>query len=98
VIKKGKLLRLLRESLNLRQDEVAEDCGISASYLCLIEGGYKTPSGAVLTDLANRYNVPAILFEWNEDDLERTTNKEERELVDKINGFMDALLMLILKR
>jgi transcriptional regulator with XRE-family HTH domain len=98
MISKGKILRLLRDSLNLRQDEVAARANISPGYLSLIENGKKEPSLEVLHALSEIYNVPFYLFVWNEDDLKRTRNAKERKIVESVNEFMEQLFLTVMKR
>ena len=98
MISKGHILRLLRESLDLRQEDVAKELKITASYLSLIEHNKKQPSHDVLLKLANRYKVPFQLLMWDENDLKRTTNPKERELVGKMDKFMQQLYFLVMKR
>lgn len=95
---KYRLLRLLRESLGRKQTQVAENIGISACYLSLIESGKKEPTAELLEALCEEYNVPSYLFAWNEKDLDRTATREERSLLKRMNKYLDALLLLIMKR
>lgn len=95
---KHRLLRLLRESNGLRQSEVADQIGISACYLSLIESGKKELTSELLERLCEQYNVPSYLFAWNEKDLERTATSEERSILKKMNDYLDELLLLIMKR
>lgn len=98
MITKARLLRLLRETSRKRQDDIAERIGISTSYLSLIEHGKKEPSREVLIKLADMYKVPFQLLVWDEDDLKRAKTPKEKELVSKMNKFMEELFFLILKR
>lgn len=60
----GEALRLIRVYHDLKQKQVAEQLGISTSYLSEIEKGHKTPS----LDLVQRYSdifglpVSSIMF------------------------------------
>lgn len=98
MITKGKLLRLLRLSLSIRQDAAAAKAGISPSYLSLIEAGKKQPSNGMLNLLADTYGIPSILLYWNDDDLKRTESKEEKAIVTSINECIEQLFSLILSR
>lgn len=98
MITKARLLRLLRETSSKRQEDVADDIGISATYLSLIEHGKKEPSREVLIKLADIYKVPFQLLIWDENDLKRAKTPKEKELVTKMNKFMEELFFLILKR
>lgn len=53
----GKRVRELRRSLSLTQEELAEKCGISASFLGHIERGTRVASIETLVALCNTLNV-----------------------------------------
>lgn len=57
-------LRLIRVYHDLRQNEMAEQLGISKSYLSEIEKGVKTPSLELVNKYANYFKVPtsSIMF------------------------------------
>jgi len=89
----------MRESKGIQQDEAAELLEISPSYLSLIEHGKKEPSHDVLVKLANLYKVPLHLLIWNEDDLDkRTMTAKERDLMQKMNEYLELLFLQIMKR
>lgn len=97
-ISKSKLLKIIRESLNLKQSEVCDKLKISASYLSLMESGKKEIPGDMLQRLCELYNVPSYLFLWNEKDLQRTASEEEKTILENMNNYLENLFMLILKR
>lgn len=82
----------------MTQEDVAKRKKISASYLSLIEHGKKEPSNEVLEKLADLYNIPAYLLAWDQKNLERTATPKERELMEKINSFMEQLFFLVVSR
>lgn len=53
----GKVVKLERKKLKLRQCELAEEIGISNTYLSDIESGRTTPSVKTLLKLAKRLNL-----------------------------------------
>ena len=53
----GKRVRELRRSISLTQDELAEKCGISASFLGHIERGTRVASIETLVALCNTLSV-----------------------------------------
>ncbi|MBQ2954211.1 MAG: helix-turn-helix transcriptional regulator [Clostridia bacterium] len=53
----GKRVRELRRTLSLTQEELAEKCGISASFLGHIERGTRVASIETLVCLCNTLNV-----------------------------------------
>jgi len=58
----GEKMKRLRESLGMKQKEVAEMLGINSSLLCRYEKGEYQPKYDVLVKLANIYNVPVSYF------------------------------------
>lgn len=98
MLAKAQLLRLLRESSGLTQQEVAVKKKISPSYLSLVESGKKIPSNELLEKLADLYKIPAYLLAWDEKNLERTATPKERELLKKINSFLEQLFFLVVNR
>lgn len=95
---KGRLLLLLRKSQGITQNDAAEHLGISASYLSLIEQGHREPSNSVLMNMADLYQIPAVLLYWNEEDLSRTSTPTEKALMARIHEVIDQLLILVLRR
>jgi transcriptional regulator with XRE-family HTH domain len=51
-------VRALRESLSLRQEEFAKRCGISVSFVSLLERGERSPSYETLVQIAKALEVP----------------------------------------
>jgi len=92
------MLRLLRESLALKQDKVAQQAGISPSYLCLLESGKKEASNDVLTKLARIYGVPVHCLLWDEEAIENAKTPEEKALFERMNNVMKDLLVLVMQR
>ena len=67
----GKRIKEVRNTCGLTAERLAEQCHIDATYLRQIEGGSKTPSLPVFTDLCNAMHIsPSYLLqdtlEWNE--------------------------------
>ena len=61
------MIRVIRKARGLKQQDLARESGISGNYLCLIEGGRREPTIAVLDRLARALNVPtAMFFVWRE--------------------------------
>src|SRR3954467_15870346 len=51
-------VRALRESLSLKQEELARRCSISVSFVSLLERGERTPSYETLVQIARSLEVP----------------------------------------
>ena len=67
----GRRIKEVRKERGLTADALSEQCHIDATYLRQIEGGSKTPSLPVFTDLCNALHIsPAYLLQdelcWNE--------------------------------
>jgi len=58
----GEKMKRLRESLGMKQKEVAEMLGINSSLLCRYEKGTYQPKYDVLVKLASIYKVPVSYF------------------------------------
>lgn len=98
MISKSELLRLLRESLGKKQEDVADAVDISANYLSLIENGRKQPSYDVMKNLAKEYGVPATLFAWEEEDLTRDLSDEEREILIGMTKLIEDLFSIAIRK
>jgi transcriptional regulator with XRE-family HTH domain len=58
----GQTLKDLRAVRSLTQQELADDLGISASYLSLLESGKRRTTGKILRRLADYLSVPVGYF------------------------------------
>lgn len=59
----GNAIKLIRTARNITQRKLAEQLGVSANYLSLIESNKRDPSLAFLNRLAAQLGVPiAMLF------------------------------------
>ena len=52
-------IRELRESLDIKQDELARHCNVSQSTVSLWESGATVPRKSALKKLSDRFGVPA---------------------------------------
>lgn len=60
-------LKLIREEKLLQQKEVAKKAGISNSYYCLIESGFRRPSPPVAQKIATALGVSEEWYKLLED-------------------------------
>ncbi len=60
----GPAVRAIREAIGLSQQKVAEDVGVSASYLTNIEAGRKQPSPELTRRIADRLTVDVTAFSY----------------------------------
>ncbi|HDQ25621.1 MAG TPA: XRE family transcriptional regulator [bacterium] len=58
----GKRIRELRLEKGMTQEILSERAGITANFLCLIEGGRKKASVATIGKLADAMNIPLKEF------------------------------------
>lgn len=59
----GAAIQMVRKNRGIRQDNLAEGCDISASYLSQIENNHKEPSLSVIKVLADYLKIPVpVLF------------------------------------
>ena len=66
----GKQLRLERKKRGLSAETLAKACGISRSYIVLIEGGKRLPSKKVLPNIARALNLGvAEILNWYLEDV-----------------------------
>ena len=54
----GESIRDLRIIHDLQQKEFAKRIGVSRTYLCQIEQGYKRPSFPLLMQMSNSFGIP----------------------------------------
>lgn len=57
-MKLGSSIKRIREDRGIKQNELAERSNISQTYLSQIESNTKTPSAAVVEDLAQALGTP----------------------------------------
>jgi len=58
----GQTLKDLRAARSLTQQDLADDLGMSASYLSLLESGKRRTTGKILRGLADYLGLPAGYF------------------------------------
>lgn len=73
----GQSIKKLRKDLSVKQFELANDIGISQTYLSQIEGGTKKPSLDVLEKIASKLDLPLSILFWY--GLEREDIKPNRQ-------------------
>jgi len=78
----GKAVRRIRQQKNLRQAELAQEAGITASFLSLIETGKRHPSLALLERLSNELDVPMDVVLWDALELPEHMSHEDRRVCE----------------
>lgn len=61
-MKIGKVIKQIRAERGLSQGDLATACDINQAYLSQIENGNKTPSGAMINNIAEQLKVPASVI------------------------------------
>jgi transcriptional regulator with XRE-family HTH domain len=73
----GEYLLLKRKELNLSTYKLAEKCGVSRSYITLMENGRRLPGKKVITKIAKALKVETnIVINWYLEDVRQKLEKE----------------------
>jgi len=86
----GKTIRLFRINAGIKQKELADEAGISANYLSLIENGKRTPSFIVIEKIALKLNMPISYLLWSEKDKE-SMPKDRKKLFSQLEDIISQL-------
>jgi transcriptional regulator with XRE-family HTH domain len=87
----AKAFRVIRAAFGLRQSELSDRIGISASQLSLIEAGKRQPSLRVIAGLATAVGVPSALITL----LASSPEDVESHSDDDVSDLARALLRLL---
>ena len=92
----GDVIASIRRKKRLDQKQMADELGISSSYLSQVENNTRNPSGKLLRQIADKLNIPVsvLLFEALEDS--SFANEEDRQLFIKSKHLMDKMLDILL--
>jgi transcriptional regulator with XRE-family HTH domain len=58
----GKAIRVIRAARNLSQKQLAEEAGLDASYISLVEAGKRVPTSDAIQAIAKALRVPKYLL------------------------------------
>lgn len=90
----GKTIKLLRIGAGLKQKELAQELGVTANYLSLIETNKREPSITLVKDLASVLNVPvSVIFFDIEEEYDNLTPEQRlifleiKDLILKITRY-----------
>ena len=87
----GNVIKELRLERGFKQNEFAEKCSLSQSYLSLIEKGTKEPTLAMLKRIASNLSVPMpvlVFFSLDKNDIP----KQKREAFELVEPSLKGLL------
>lgn len=91
----GNYLRKLRENKHLSTREVYELCGVSNSYLSLVENGHRRASAIVLKKLAPIYNIDYLSLYEKAGYIDLIEDEKGfRYKTDKINELGDPVVTI----
>ena len=58
----GKIIKLFRISLGIKQRDLASRIGVTPNYLSLVESNKREPSLTILKSISNQMNIPISLL------------------------------------
>lgn len=75
-MKFGEQLRLERKKQNLTVQVIADACGVSRSYVTLIENGKRLPGGKILLKIADALHLKKVdVLNWYLEDISQKIKK-----------------------
>lgn len=77
------LVRKVRTTRGLSQDEMAKTLRVSVNYISLIENGKKNPGSPFLRKFSRAYGIPLLLL-TRDTIVPQAKTPKERELRDKV--------------
>jgi transcriptional regulator with XRE-family HTH domain len=78
----GKTIKKLRIERGLSQQDLAEICDLTASFLSLVENDRRSPSLAVIRRLAAALCVPEEVVIWDAVELPKDLDESDRRLCE----------------
>ena len=89
----GEALRLIRVFHDLKQNELAEQLGVSQSHLSDVERGSRTPSNELIRRYAQEFDLPISSIWFFDEKLTdgaspRVINKARGVIADKVLDFL----------
>lgn len=81
----GKAIRVIRAARNLSQKQLAEESGLDASYISLVEAGRRAPTSEAVQAIAKGLRVPKyllLLLASDKEDL-REISTEQADMLAK---------------
>lgn len=75
-------IKKIRRVRGLSQNELAIRSGLTASYLCLIENGKRSPSVQTITVLSEALDTPVEVLLWDAVEIPGNLSKEDRQICE----------------
>lgn len=83
---RGDKIRLMRESRNMTQEQLAIAIGVSPSTIGMYEAGRRRPKGIRAEALADVFNVPIWSFDYNENEMAPIISSTEEEFSNETDA------------
>lgn len=100
----NKRIALVRKERNVKQDQLAEMCGLTKNFISLIENGKREPSDRTIKDICRALNVNETWLRTGEGEMfiPKTAQQELIDftadlLIDEEEGFKSRLLSALAK-
>ena len=92
----GTAIKELRQQKGFKQNKFAAACGLSQSYLSLIEKGDKEPTLSVLKQIASALSIPMpvlVFFSLDKDDVAEKKREAFSMLEPSIKGLISDVFI-----
>ncbi|WP_300025010.1 helix-turn-helix transcriptional regulator [uncultured Maribacter sp.] len=92
----GNAIKDLRIRQNLKQQQFADKCGLSQSYLSSIEKGRKDPTLSILKQIADGLEIPTpvlVFFALDQEDIDETKKEAFKMLEPSIKGLISDVFI-----
>ncbi|MBB86022.1 MAG: hypothetical protein CMP06_01775 [Xanthomonadales bacterium] len=93
----GQTLKAIRRSKRLTQKALAEQSGISESYISLVEKGQREPSLGVLDSICQQLDIPLsvfVLLAFDEGSSLLESDVAHRKVYESLRAFVKSELSL----
>lgn len=93
----GPTLKAIRRSKRLTQKALAEQSGISESYISLVEKGQREPSLGVLESMCQQLDIPLsvfVLLAFDEESSPLEADAAQRKVYESLRAFVKKELSL----
>ena len=92
----GTQIQKIRRKNNISQGQLAKDCGITQTYLSLIEHNKKDPNISLLKVITAKLNIPLsllLLMSLDKEDIPEDKSEFFNEIAHEISPIIISLLL-----
>ena len=92
----GTQIQKIRRKNNISQGQLAKDCGITQTYLSLIEHNKKDPNISLLKVITAKLNIPLsllLLMSLDKEDIPEDKSELFNEIAPEISPIIISLLL-----